>query len=447
MERPLKLAEQVATAIKNDVVARGWPVGANLGSEAVLIAKYGVSRATLREAVGILEHTQLASMHRGRGGGLTVRQPAAHVVARTVAAHIHLAGISMDDLFDVRIHLQVLAAQLAAARMTEADVASLRALVQGPPPLDEHIEVALGRASGNPALALLIPTLTRVTGMRAGAPQGAKLDGRSAKSRLEAWRRIVDATVAGDTAALERRMRRSLDAERSWLEARSASIVPKLQDSESGKVSERIAEELAAEVRQRQPGEFLGNEAELLQRLGVTRAPLRQAIRILEHHGVVRMREGSTGGLMACAANPSEIVDALALYLHYIDADIHAIAEIRGALEVEAAGTAAGRPDIAVLLREGLPTPNEGSPTAFHTWVAQLAGNPLTTLLVRALIGATALKPDGTSGATPPASEETTESHRRVLEAIAEGDVSLARHRMRRDLAGCGAGKIARSSS
>ncbi|WP_017936465.1 FadR/GntR family transcriptional regulator [Nocardioides sp. Iso805N] len=437
MERPPKLAEQVAVAIKNDVVARGWPVGENLGNEAGLIARYGVSRATLREAIGILEHTQLAAMHRGRSGGLIVQQPAAHVVASTVAAHIYLAGISLDDLYDVRIHLQLLAARLASERLSEHDVAALRALVDAPTPLDESIEVTLGQISGNPVLAIVIPTLTRVTGMWAGAPQGATLAGKSAGGRRRAWQLIVDAMIAGDGAAVERRMRRSLDADRRWVEEHRSTRTPRLQASTSGKVAERVAEQLAAEVVQRQPGDVLGHEAELLERLGVTRAPLRQAVRILEHHGVVRMREGPNGGLVVCAPDPTEVVEALALYLHYIGVDARSILEVRSILEIDAAGAAASRGDAQARVKMRLEQSGPaGVDPDVHAWIAQLAGNPLTTLLVRALIGTTRLGVTDAAHqpADPPATPDRSQTHLLILEAIGQGDVSLARHRMGRHL-------------
>ena len=64
-----KLATVVARSIENQVVALGWPVGEVLGSEAELLERFGVSRAVLREAVRIVEHTGAARMRRGPGGG------------------------------------------------------------------------------------------------------------------------------------------------------------------------------------------------------------------------------------------------------------------------------------------------------------------------------------------------------------------------------------------
>ena len=70
-----KLSSVVARRIEDEVVAQGWPVGTVLGSETDLLERFGVSRAVLREAVRLVEHTGAARMRRGPGGGLIVSEP------------------------------------------------------------------------------------------------------------------------------------------------------------------------------------------------------------------------------------------------------------------------------------------------------------------------------------------------------------------------------------
>src|SRR5438128_10233608 len=45
-------------------------------------------------------------------------------------------------------------------------------------------------------------------------------------------------------------------------------------------------------------GAVLGSESELLERYGVSRAVLREAVRLVEHHPVAVMRRGPGGGLV-----------------------------------------------------------------------------------------------------------------------------------------------------
>lgn len=50
-----KGACRIARLVEEDLIARGWPQDASLGSEVELAERYGVGRAVVREAVRILE--------------------------------------------------------------------------------------------------------------------------------------------------------------------------------------------------------------------------------------------------------------------------------------------------------------------------------------------------------------------------------------------------------
>src|SRR5687768_15782586 len=104
-----KLASVVARHIEDDVVARGWPVGTVLGSETELLERYGVSRAVLREAVRIVEHSGAARMRRGPGGGLVVSEPNRGAVVAAIGVWLSYIGVSMTEMFEVRRPLMMAA--------------------------------------------------------------------------------------------------------------------------------------------------------------------------------------------------------------------------------------------------------------------------------------------------------------------------------------------------
>src|SRR6266545_1910401 len=89
---PSKLAATTATRIVQEVVSRGWPVGAVLGSEPELLERYGVSRAVFREAVRLVEHRQVARMRRGPRGGLVVTSPTLESVIDPGAVYLFYAN-------------------------------------------------------------------------------------------------------------------------------------------------------------------------------------------------------------------------------------------------------------------------------------------------------------------------------------------------------------------
>ena len=94
----MKGGERVAQEIVDDIAARGWPVGEVLGTEPELMATYGVSRGTFREAVRILEHLGCARMREGRGGGLMVTGPESGPVTQAAAVYLRYRGVDTPSL-------------------------------------------------------------------------------------------------------------------------------------------------------------------------------------------------------------------------------------------------------------------------------------------------------------------------------------------------------------
>jgi DNA-binding FadR family transcriptional regulator len=115
-----KLSELVAREIVHDIAARQLPPGTILKSEAELLTRYGVGRATLREALRILEVLGLISPRPGRGGGPVVAEVSSREYGRTSTFYFHLAGATVRELLESRLELEPLMAAVAARRQDEA---------------------------------------------------------------------------------------------------------------------------------------------------------------------------------------------------------------------------------------------------------------------------------------------------------------------------------------
>ena len=76
-------------------------------------------------------------------------------------------------------------------------------------------------------------------------------------------------------------------------------------------------------------GQVLGSEPELLERYGVSRAVFREAVRLVEHKEVARMRRGPGGGLIVTTPSVESVTDAVAVFLFYVDADVEEVFELR----------------------------------------------------------------------------------------------------------------------
>ena len=162
------LAAAVVAAIEEEIVRRGWPVGTVIATEAELLERFDVSSPVLRQAVGILESNQVARMRRGPGGGLVVTAPNETSVGNSVALYLEYLRVRPELVSEARAAVEIACVELAAARITESDVAPLRALVdaeadralRGDYDSLADVHVAIGELSGNPVLSLFQKMLT-----------------------------------------------------------------------------------------------------------------------------------------------------------------------------------------------------------------------------------------------------------------------------------------------
>lgn len=180
------------------------------------------------------------------------------------------------------------------------------------------------------------------------------------------------------------------------------------------------------------PGDRLPSERALAERMRVSRATLREALRVMQLRGLIMSRRGS--GNYIAGGKPEDLAEAL----HHLA--LKDIFELRLLIEPSIAALAAGRANRQDLLRlESILQQQErelnqkrmAGPTdaAFHSALAEATHN-------RALlqVGATLMKVISPSRNE---SLQTTErarlslaSHRRIVQAIQAGDSVEARHAM-----------------
>jgi DNA-binding FadR family transcriptional regulator len=225
-------------------------------------------------------------------------------------------------------------------------------------------------------------------------------------------------------------------------------------DGTTKKLAEVISEQIEMRIIEEDwpVGEVLGSEADLLSEYGVSRAALREAVRLLEHLSVAQMRRGPGGGLVVTEPDPVAVTRAAAVYLRYKKVSPADLFETRIALELAAVREAADRINEAgvALLREALEHEamfhEEADATIhdFHITVAELSGNPalhlfidvLTQLSAARFLGTKALFNRSAAVKRFPQKEiqEIQMVHKGIAEAIIAGDAALAQHRTQKHL-------------
>src|SRR5215207_2209995 len=197
---------------------------------------------------------------------------------------------------------------------------------------------------------------------------------------------------------------------------------------------ERIAERLAADIcaGRLAPGERLPSERDLARRLEVGRASVREAIAALQVAGMLETRPGSGSFVAAGAAersrethdaSPSDLLEARAM----LEPAVARLAALRGLPDeesealIEAMETAAEEGDLAGW---------NDCDRRFHRRIAALTGNPVV-LEIAEHIAAVMDEPlwqrlRDDSIAVPGRMSLHLPEHRRIYEAIAEGDADAA---------------------
>jgi len=164
------------------------------------------------------------------------------------------------------------------------------------------------------------------------------------------------------------------------------------------KTATLIARTIVREIHRRGlvPGDKLISEQKMVERYGVARGSLREALRFLELQGVLKIKTGPGGGPVVDAPHAQHLASTLALLLQFVGAPFRSIIETRLVVEpgmTVLAAQRAGADDLAALqasldvLRDGVE--DEASfheeHRHFHDLIAFASHNPVFRFLLPAL--------------------------------------------------------------
>lgn len=137
VRRVRKAYEQVADQLRGLIMSGELAPGERLPNEALLAREFGVSRATVREALRVLAAQNLLRTAKGAGGGSYVTIPTVDHISEFLRANINLLtdsqDVTLEELIEARELLEVPAARLAAGRRRLEDIEKLRATIPGEP--------------------------------------------------------------------------------------------------------------------------------------------------------------------------------------------------------------------------------------------------------------------------------------------------------------------------
>ena len=107
----------------------------------------------------------------------------------------------------------------------------------------------------------------------------------------------------------------------------------------------RVAQKLVSEIRRlrMRPGTKLASEHTMVEKLGVARATVREALRFLELQGALRIKAGPGGGPVVSAPGADHLASVLSLHLQFADASFRSVVEARRSIYPRARSRGRGK--------------------------------------------------------------------------------------------------------
>ena len=219
-----KMAVLLAEAITEDLVSGGVKPGTMLAPEAQMMRQYDVGRATVREAMRLLEARGLLEVRPGRSGGPIVRDLDSSQLTHALALLLRVSEASVKEVVESREVIEPALAARAARHRTEQDIAELvriQALVAASVDDDEAFSThnrewhsRIARASANEPMHLFWQAISYIAD---GHVAGVRYSRSDRQAAVRIHERIMAAIVAGDADAAADLMSRHLGAMHAYM--------------------------------------------------------------------------------------------------------------------------------------------------------------------------------------------------------------------------------------
>ncbi len=200
---PERAATRVARQIVSEIQTQGLRPGAKLDPEHIMIQKFGVARATIREALRFLELQGALRIKAGPGGGPVVSIPDIDHLTSAISLQLQFANATVESVLDARISIYPVLVAEAAQNASHQDIAALHQCVQRLQAATEDSSETtrearlfyetVAAASKNLVLGFFVNALHRMSDS-----SGVEYDLENRKANVRNSKRLLQAIEAGD---------------------------------------------------------------------------------------------------------------------------------------------------------------------------------------------------------------------------------------------------------
>ncbi|TDO48720.1 DNA-binding FadR family transcriptional regulator [Kribbella sp. VKM Ac-2527] len=209
------------------------------------------------------------------------------------------------------------------------------------------------------------------------------------------------------------------------------------------KIAESVARQILRDIKDKRlpAGATLPPEGAMLERFGIGRGSLREALRILEVNGLVTLKPGPGGGPVVAAHDPRNFGQMTTLHLQSIGANYRQLLDARVEYEVilarkaaEQEGDLAGQTVREAMDAEGHQSTEDQqyaqATSGFHQAVGLASGNPVIALAAESIYAIWSVRV--TAVLYPPQErQQVSVQHEQITRAIEKHDAKRAERLMR----------------
>lgn len=214
MRKTRKLPEQVADKLREMIIQEAMVTGSKLPAEAELMARFGVSRSTVREAVKILQTEHIVDIRQGQGTFLCAMPGLAKdPLGLRFADQEELIA----QLLQTRLLVEPGVAALAAQQRQEKHLQVMKTLLdkmdnaylhgEDYTSFDFEFHSMVAQCTGNDVICRLLPTIHE--SIQAGYHHTQRVEGsyqRASQCHLEMYRGIAEHDSERARQAAQRHM-------------------------------------------------------------------------------------------------------------------------------------------------------------------------------------------------------------------------------------------------
>ncbi len=214
VKKTRKLPEQIADKLREMIIQESMKTGSKLPAEAELMARFGVSRSTVREAVKILQTEHIVDIRQGQGTFLCAMPGLADdPLGLRFADQEELIA----QLLETRLLVEPSVAALAAQRRQDSHLQAMKLLLdkmdnaylhgENYTPYDGQFHSIIADCTGNDVMKRLLPTIHE--SIRAGYQHTRRVEGsyqRASQCHLEMYRAIAEQDSERARLAAQRHM-------------------------------------------------------------------------------------------------------------------------------------------------------------------------------------------------------------------------------------------------